>query len=175
MLILEASADDWTKLCDLKKKCCCILFSPQIFTGCKYLLALRDRIPAIRATFEKRTFCPDGCELFFPLSWKHSNETCFDVGTLLRCLGMLHKTGAPFKHLLYLSEWCTHKAPPAMNYVCISRALCPVLRHRDKPVALKWMHGNISRSCSVEAAGVLGSTAKWCRRVRAGEEVPSSD
>lgn len=65
--------------------------------------ALRDRIPAVRATFESRMFRPDGCELLFVPSLV-SNETCFDVGTLLRCLGMLHKTGAPFKHLLYLSE-----------------------------------------------------------------------
>lgn len=57
----------------------------------------------------------------FSLSWKHNNETCFDVGTLLGCLEMLHKTGAPFKHLPYLSRKCTHKAPPVMNYLCISR------------------------------------------------------
>lgn len=56
----------------------------------------RHRIAAIRATLERGMARPDGCELVFFFPRKHNYDTCFDVRALRRCLGMLHKTAAPF-------------------------------------------------------------------------------
>lgn len=88
----------------------------------------RHRIAAIRATLERGTPRPDGCELvlfFSPesiimthaLMSEHSTDAweCFIKQQIL------------FKHFLYVSLRCAHEALLMMNYAFLSRALCPVL------------------------------------------------
>lgn len=122
-------------------------------------------MPAIRATPESCTFHRDGCELFFPSLESIIMRPALMLKRSLDAWKMFHKTGAPFKHLLYLSRKMWSQGPTGDELpMHLTQPLYWRLRRRHIPTALKQMHGNTSRSCSVGDTGVLGSLAKWCLR-----------